>query len=787
MKEDLDRPLPLRRAVEEALAIFGQGFVSHPDNGALRAVLVDGSLGGKELFNQLVRLVYRVIFLLTVEDRELLHLESTSVAARKRYREGYRIGRLRDPREHNGIWESIKRVFRGVGTGDARLGLPGLAGIFKADRCPALDAAALDDRSARLAVAGLLRLNWRDMASEELGELYEGLLELVPQASSESFAFAGREPESPNRRHATGTYYTPVGLVQVLLDSALEPVVAEAIEANPSNPSAAVLALAVVDPACGSGHFLLGAARRLAAHVARCSCAGTPTPVEHRLAMQKVVRQCIFGVDLSPMAVELCQMALWLEAADPGLPLDFAAANVRVGNAILGATIQAMGGGSSEKKRADAWCASLVSTKPRSQSVEALSAEHQFFHWHIAFPAVFARGGFDVVLGNPPYLNQLESDTAVSRGARRLLVATFGPMKKPFTDQATLFLVAGLRLLRPGGRQALVHPLSCFAAADAGPARRHLAEQSSIASLWMTTEHIFPAASVFVASVCLVKGGPRITQVSRRSSNRFLPAESLRVDMDALAAESTWGQLVADLFGVPPVTLSGPRRIRDIAGATADFRDQFYGLAPHIVEDGPTTPEAHFPPLIVAGLVDPAVCLWGQRSCKFAKKTWQRPRVDLASLNAAVLLAGWAQGRLVPKIVVATQTRVVEAFADPTGAVINTVPTITVTPTSPEDLWRLLAVLLSPPVSAWALGRYAASALSMGAIKLSATQLGQIPLPTAIAPWDEAAVLVEKASRSRDARVREASLLAAAARMCDAYETPREPVLSWWRSRYRPD
>ena len=157
MKEDLDRPLPLRRAVEEALAIFGQGFVSHPDNGALRAVLVDGSLGGKELFNQLVRLVYRVIFLLTVEDRELLHLESTSVAARKRYREGYRIGRLRDPREHNGIWESIKRVFRGVGTGDARLGLPGLAGIFKADRCPALDAAALDDRSARLAFASAAR------------------------------------------------------------------------------------------------------------------------------------------------------------------------------------------------------------------------------------------------------------------------------------------------------------------------------------------------------------------------------------------------------------------------------------------------------------------------------------------------------------------------------------------------------------------------------------------------------------------------------------------------------
>ncbi|HNH50179.1 MAG TPA: hypothetical protein PKY30_24300, partial [Myxococcota bacterium] len=184
---------------------------------------------------------------------------------------------------------------------------------------------------------------------------------------------------------------------------------------------------------------------------------------------------------------------------------------------------------------------------------------------------------------------------------------------------------------------------------------------------------------------------------------------------------------------------------------------------------------------IVTGLIDPAESLWGQRSCRFAKQKWERPRVDLAALRAQGDLADWARGRLVPKLVVATQTRVLEALADPEGILINSVPTITVIPRDPEQLWRLLAVLLAPPVSAWALGRYAGSALSIAAIKMSADQVAQIPLPTLEAPWGEAAELVRRASASSSDRL---SLLGeAATKMCAAYEVPREPVWSWWRER----
>src|SRR5690606_8463763 len=105
----------------------------------------------------------------------------------------------------------------------------------------------------------------------------------------------------------TGSYYTPDSLVQVLLDTALEPVIAETVSKNPEDPIEALLGLSIVDPACGSGHFLLAAARRLAAHVARIRANGTPSAAEYRHALRQVVGRCIYGVDLNPMAVELCK------------------------------------------------------------------------------------------------------------------------------------------------------------------------------------------------------------------------------------------------------------------------------------------------------------------------------------------------------------------------------------------------------------------------------------------------------------------------------------------------
>jgi len=521
----------LRRGVEEALVALGQGFLSHAENQALRADLQNGTLPVKDYFNQLLRLVYRLIFLLTVEERGLLHPDGTSDAAKALYVNGYGIRRLRERSvkrsahdRFSDLWEATKVVCRGLAAGEPRLGLPALAGIFAASQCSALDAAKLENRALLLAVfklawlredGSLSRVNWRDMGPEELGSVYESLLELVPQIAKHGrqFAFATGGETKGNARKTTGSYYTPDSLVQVLLDSALEPVIADTIAKNPGNAIEALLGLSIVDPACGSGHFLLAAARRLAAHVARLQANGTPSAAEYRHALRQVVGRCIFGVDLNPMAVELCKVGLWMEAVEPGLPLTFLNSHIQHGNALLGTTPDLMAKGvpdaawdaiegddkktaSALKKRnkkaaegqrsldtlwskpvdteaqtvtravteldaasdanaealakkearwdgilgspeyrhqkfvADAWCAAFVWPKQpgdltdaaptnelwrqirdgqgqapalTTRAVGELADQYCFFHWHLQFPQVFAKGGFDVVLGNPPW------------------------------------------------------------------------------------------------------------------------------------------------------------------------------------------------------------------------------------------------------------------------------------------------------------------------------------------------------------------------------------------------
>ena len=145
-------------------------------------------------------------------------------------------------------------------------------------------------------------------------------MELVPQITKDgrSFAFASAEESRGHARKTTGSYYTPDELVQLLLTSALDQVVKRTIGTHPDRAAEALLELAIVDPACGSGHFLLAAARRLADHVARIRSTGTPTPDDYQRALRDVVRRCIYGVDMNPLAVELCKVSLWMESIDPG-------------------------------------------------------------------------------------------------------------------------------------------------------------------------------------------------------------------------------------------------------------------------------------------------------------------------------------------------------------------------------------------------------------------------------------------------------------------------------------
>lgn len=343
----------LRDGVEAALLSFGNGFLAHPDNGVLREKLHSGELSLTDFFGQLLRLVYRLIFLLAAEDRDLLHPPDASTAARKLYAQGYSLDALRESAvrraawdRHHDRWEGLKITFAALTRGEKRLGLPALDGLFAPGTLPDLENTRLANRNLMEAIyrlawlkddSGLVPVNWRDMEAEELGSVYESLLELTPQLNGDGrhFKFAEGGEAKGHARKKTGSYYTPDSLVQALLDSALDPVL-DRVEAEADDPAAALLSVTVLDPACGSGHFLLAAARRIATRLARARIHGLASPADFRHALRDVARACIHGVDRNPMAVELTKVALWIETVEPGKPLGFLDANIRCGDSLLG-------------------------------------------------------------------------------------------------------------------------------------------------------------------------------------------------------------------------------------------------------------------------------------------------------------------------------------------------------------------------------------------------------------------------------------------------------------------
>lgn len=353
----------LRLGVTDALLTLGEGFIQHPANDALRNSLHNGELSKDAYFQQLLRLIYRLIFLFSVEERGLLHGNDESKpaqAARRAYAEGYAVGRLRDlclkRRARNRFddhWQALRIIFKGLSEGESRLALPALGGLFAVDQCLALDSASLANTHLLTAMQklrwashnGVLApVDYRNMGPEELGSVYESLLELVPEIDlpARKFGFVGLTSEGStagNARKLSGSYYTPDTLVQELIKSALDPVIEQRLAAQPESPIEALLAIRVIDPACGSGHFLLAAARRLAEKLAQLRATdGEQNEQDFRHALREVVAKCIFGVDRNPMAIELARTALWLEGFEEGRPLGFLDHHLQVGDALLGLT-----------------------------------------------------------------------------------------------------------------------------------------------------------------------------------------------------------------------------------------------------------------------------------------------------------------------------------------------------------------------------------------------------------------------------------------------------------------
>ena len=621
-----------------------------------------------------------------------------------------------------------------------------------------------------------------DSTVEQIIFSYERALKWAPTTAT-----GGGVVLDGDAQHAAGAFFTPPAVADRLLDAALDPVLAAAEKAGP----AAIRNLKICDPASGPGIFLLAALLRVSRVLARAAS------ISLAAASSEVLRHCIYGVDLDCGAIELCRALAWLETELPWYELS-KLSTFRCGNSLVGATPAL----ADTMKRPQL---ALFGPPPSSGGLEGewcrkFGAEEsaEFFHWHKEFPEVFeegrgprsprtgAYGGFDAIIGNPPFLNQLEEESAHAKHVRELLRARFSDATSGYADSSVAFTLLGVELLRLGGRCTLIAPLSILGARDAESARARWAQSATLESMWLATEYVFEGAAVFVCAPTLRVGGHRLSSVARRRDLAFAAVSPVEVDMAELYRAPTWSLLVSDILGIPLVRLSASRTVGDEAAVTADFRDQYYGLRGYVVEAAAVSAEevGRFPPLITTGLVDLALCLWGDHHTRFDGQRWTAPRVDLVRLERDGTIGPWARSRLVPKLILATQTRVLEVVVDERGEWIPSIPLISVVPTNGAAVWHLAAALSSPPLTAIAAGTYLGTALTIDAIKLSANQVRSLPLPGPSAAWDAAAELFRRAQCEPERR-RE-HIVACGKLMCEAYGLDggaAAPVLAWWVPR----
>lgn len=534
-------------------------------------------------------------------------------------------------RRHSDHWLALLacfRLFEDGGPGN-KLGIAPLAGdLFGFNAIGPLGRCALDNETVLECLRSLnlyqnpvngqvIRVNYAALNVEEFGSVYEGLLEYEPvfirSDSTVEFAFARGD-----ERAATGSHYTPDDLVQPLIRHSLDHLIAEKLKQP--NPQEALLSLRVADISCGSGHILLAAARRIATELAILRTGEEqPSPAAFRTAVRDVICNCIYGVDLNPLAVELCKVALWLEAHIPGQPLNFLDHHIKCGNAIVGfgrrvelergipdEAFVTMPGDDKEiaaafrkrnkeerqlhekqtvkqeslvftpevekhlseilkgwrtiaalpernpaeietkKKRyqefaggQDSWLLSQIAAIPIAQFYIEKTKEYQpklitdeeyrryldghrtpqgqatamawalanrkrFFHWFLEFPEIIEQGGFDCILGNPPYLGNRALSGTYGNAFLNWVKFEFAPAGS--VDLVTYFFRRIFELLRPGGSMALISTNTIAQGSAREGGLEVMLSQGGTINFAIRSQKWPGRASVEVSLIALVKG-----------------------------------------------------------------------------------------------------------------------------------------------------------------------------------------------------------------------------------------------------------------------------------------
>lgn len=340
----------LKQQVYDALRHLAQGFLDYPGNR-----LANDPETLKQIYDNSLIVLYRLLFIFYAEARDLLPLRESTL-----YRDKYSlfaiartVAREIDQgspllAETVTLWPRLKTLFDIIDRGNPQLRVTTYnGGLFDPARHPFLARYDIGDAHLQQAIDMLARIggqfvDYRDLAVRHLGTIYEGLLEFRLQPCPPDDGWTVDLRTDKGERKATGSYYTPDYIVKYIVEQTVGPAL-EAAVANARDDEAkiaAVLGMNVLDPAMGSGHFLVEASDYIARYLANL-VEGGQHDGESDLAYWKrrVAQSCIYGVDLNPLAVELAKLSLWLNTVAKDRPLSFLDHHLRCGNSLIGARL----------------------------------------------------------------------------------------------------------------------------------------------------------------------------------------------------------------------------------------------------------------------------------------------------------------------------------------------------------------------------------------------------------------------------------------------------------------
>ena len=352
----------LREQAHVAVETIARGFWSTADNRDA-GLDVSPALPSQERLDHLrevsLTLLYRLLFLLKAEAQGLLRMRDdqgaeTSYSRRRSSTALYKKlseTSLEDRRRFSDGYEALQTLFGEIDGGSRAYDIPAYnGGLFDNKRHPDLARWKLLDDALHEILEKLIYLDgdvgspvpYADLDVRDLGDIYEGLLEqrlTAVDSDPPSLHLRNQKGE----RKASGSFFTPDPLVDHLVRRALVPLL-EACDDDPER----ILELRILDPAMGSGHFLVKAVDVLADHLTvHCDPVDPDAPrdngpAERAYWKRVVVEHCIYGVDSNPMAVELARVALWLHTAEFGRPLSFVDHHLKLGNSLVGATLESL-------------------------------------------------------------------------------------------------------------------------------------------------------------------------------------------------------------------------------------------------------------------------------------------------------------------------------------------------------------------------------------------------------------------------------------------------------------